>query len=403
MKRSTKALLIVIPTIVVGYFMLKLLVVYYMSPSFGRPRIKNLIQIYSDEDFEELNIPGVGTQSNPYLIEDMIFGINSTGVRNWYYGLDVANTTKHFIVQNCTFFGGLNAIRINNIEENSAFIKDNHFYVIWQSVWDSPEGNGGIEIRNTNRVTIENNSFEKYSNVDFYYILTIYNSHNIIFENNSCEEGWLDIEKSSEILVIGNLFEEFWYWEDLHYLNFTNNVFKGTYWYLEFLNCTYSIFNGNTFHQRVDLRRSSFTVFINNKIDKMNDSSGLIIDDSSYVDISNNTLIYTGEIYTYGTGIALTRGSSNCTIQLNEIYNFPYNGLWINEDSNFNTIFHNSFFDNFITNSSSQAYDEGDGNIWYNSYILEGNYWSNLGLNITYVIDGSAGAEDLYPLSSPLV
>jgi len=51
--------------------------------------------------------------------------------------------------------------------------------------------------------------------------------------------------------------------------------------------------------------------------------------------------------------------------------------------------------------NSEGAYDDGVGNIWYNSDLFKGNYWSNLGLNPTYEIDSLAESVDLYPLSSP--
>lgn len=401
MKRSTKITLIVIPTILVASFVIWFLPVYILSPSFGKPRVKNIIQIYSDNDFEELNLPGSGTSNDPFIIENQVLGINASGIKNFYYGLDVANTTKYFIVRNCTFFGGLNAIRLENVSEGTVLISGNHFYARVQREWDHEIGRSGIEIKSTDKVAIRNNSFASaYKYVDLYYYLTTYNANNIVFENNTCDAGFIDIKKSSDVVFNGNIFENFFYLENLHFLNFTNNVFEGEHSFIEFGNCSYSSFRNNTFYSRINLWKSPYTIFSGNS---MYSSSGLEIKGSSYVEVNNNKIVFTGEeISTYDRGIVLCRESSYCNIQSNSIYNFSYYGIYLIDDSNFNTIFHNSLFNNFITNSTSQAYDECVGNIWYNPYIFEGNYWSNLGLSSTYAIDGSAGSIDLYPLSSPL-
>ena len=55
------------------------------------------------------------------------------------------------------------------------------------------------------------------------------------------------------------------------------------------------------------------------------------------------------------------------------------------------------------TGEYSQAKDDGEGNLWYEVISEEGNYWSNIGQNYTYMIDGSANSIDPYPLSvSPI-
>jgi hypothetical protein len=53
--------------------------------------------------------------------------------------------------------------------------------------------------------------------------------------------------------------------------------------------------------------------------------------------------------------------------------------------------------------SSSQAKDDGENNLWYDISVNEGNYWSNSKRRKDYSIDGSAGSVDPFPLSSPIV
>ncbi|MHA1218573.1 MAG: NosD domain-containing protein [Candidatus Heimdallarchaeaceae archaeon] len=63
-----------------------------------------------------------------------------------------------------------------------------------------------------------------------------------------------------------------------------------------------------------------------------------------------------------------------------------------------NKIHHNILVDNAIS-MTSQAYDVGEGNVWYDTSNNQGNYWSNW-VSGPYSIDGSAGSEDPYPLGS---
>ena len=69
--------------------------------------------------------------------------------------------------------------------------------------------------------------------------------------------------------------------------------------------------------------------------------------------------------------------------------------------SSYNVIHHNTFINN--NNGTTQAYDNGTHNLWYDEESLEGNYWSDYSGVGNYSIDGFAGAEDPYPLRKPPV
>ena len=66
------------------------------------------------------------------------------------------------------------------------------------------------------------------------------------------------------------------------------------------------------------------------------------------------------------------------------------------ESNGFNIIHNNNFTDNMYE-GSSQAYDDGFRNTWYDTETMEGNYWSDYDGTGNYSIDGSAGSVDLYP------
>lgn len=107
----------------------------------------------------------------------------------------------------------------------------------------------------------------------------------------------------------------------------------------------------------------------------------------------SNSSIVEGNICNknYRSGIIID--SSNITIKMN-ILRENEGGVRLYGENN--TIHHNTFINNTI-----QAYDDGASNQWYDSETYEGNYWSDYLGNGSYLITGSAGVRDLYPLPQP--
>ena len=162
--------------------------------------------------------------------------------------------------------------------------------------------------------------------------------------------------------------------------------------------------------------------------------------------LSNNTIIKDNTCYNYGQGVALYRSfnveilrntcdyndegigiySKYCTVEenvlnsnmvgisllgsstlntsenqvtSNTVSNSIYVGIELRSYTKDNTIYNNFFINNYL-GGTSQARDDGINNIWYNTLTNTGNYWSDWSGSGPYSIDGSAGAEDPYPLSS---
>ncbi len=103
------------------------------------------------------------------------------------------------------------------------------------------------------------------------------------------------------------------------------------------------------------------------------------------------------------------RYSSNNAIAFNRIENSSEHGLVFVGTSSFNTVFQNVFADNGRVdtytidgersgNLTSQGYDEGSNNIWYDKEHEIGNWWSDYSGTGHYAIDGPASAIDLYPI-----
>ena len=97
--------------------------------------------------------------------------------------------------------------------------------------------------------------------------------------------------------------------------------------------------------------------------------------------------------------------SSNNTIAYNSITDNTGYGVYITNSSTGNCIQHNNFINNNA--GGKQGYDSVGGNYWDDS--TAGNYWSdwttpdNNGdgiVDIPYVLDGGAGAQDNYPLTN---
>ena len=143
---------------------------------------------------------------------------------------------------------------------------------------------------------------------------------------------------------------------------------------------------------------------------------------NSYVgiglDSSYNNTVNGNNCTDNGHGISMN-GSNNNTISGNNCTNNNWDGIELH-DSNFNLIIENILLDNedygvYISSSSfnyiydnlffnnnlggtSQGYDDGTNNCWYDDVNLRGNYWNEWPGEGTYSIDGSANSIDLYPL-----
>ena len=94
--------------------------------------------------------------------------------------------------------------------------------------------------------------------------------------------------------------------------------------------------------------------------------------------------------------------SDFCVITYNLFSDNTRDALSIYYGTN-NTIHHNNFIDNNVAFSSSQAFDSGSYNLWFDNSTKEGNYWSNWSGSGNYSIDGYSNAYDLFPLSSPVI
>ncbi|MFX0012071.1 MAG: right-handed parallel beta-helix repeat-containing protein [Candidatus Hermodarchaeota archaeon] len=124
----------------------------------------------------------------------------------------------------------------------------------------------------------------------------------------------------------------------------------------------------------------------------------------------DDSIIYYNYIYDSNYQGVNIRYSDSNLITHNRIRNSKEHGLALVGTSSNNEIHHNIFEGNAWSDTykidgvpkgspSSQGYDEGSNNRWYDSRSYYGNGWSDYFGIGTYEIDGPANSIDLYPNS----
>ena len=93
--------------------------------------------------------------------------------------------------------------------------------------------------------------------------------------------------------------------------------------------------------------------------------------------------------------------ADDCVVTYNLLQENGWYGIFLSSGSDNNLFHHNTFVDNNL-GETSQAYDSGETNTWYDIETKEGNYWSDWSGTGFYSIDGSADSVDQYPLDEPV-
>ena len=321
------------------------------------------ITILNDDNFTDYGFPGSGTEEDPYRIED----IHLSSSDNFANGIAIANTSMHFIIQNCFLTAYWSAIILENVTQGTATIRNNLCY----------RSDVGIGLISSNNVSIINNICENYNSFGIF----LYYSNLSLVSKNNCS-----LSKVSGI-----------YSENSH-----SNWFESN-------NCSANLNTGIGLHE-------DFNATLVNNICN-NNYRGAILQ-SSGSKINNNSFCYNGEL---GCSIEGMNNSSihnnefklntglGCRVKYADACNFTFNnfeknseyGLSFDSYSSENIIHHNRFTNNFLS-GTSQASDNGENNIWFEQDTKEGNYWSGWNKKKSYQIDGSAQSQDPYPLDETL-
>jgi len=387
------------------------LVIPMFGPCPGCSRIKNTLLIDENEDFEKNSFSGQGLVNDPYVIENIVFGEENSRIKDYYIGLEIRDTSKYFVVKNCTFYGGKVGLLLSSIAEGTGRIQDSFFYTIPQTTWDHYVPMGGLMIEDSDSINISNNSIIGSSCFYDYDCagLTLVNSDKCIIEDNYLESPSAIIESDNNTLR-DNIIKD-----DVMLENSLNSLLEYNQFDSEFLTLDYSpytliknnklskfifitssnhvLFSGNSLNL-LTINNCDSNLFFNNSFEGYHGYGVIEFSQMNNFTFSNNNLT-NGEI-----GLRL----SQCNFSIIEANSFYYCSNYAIDIDGFTSntlIYHNSFIQNNAL-GTSQAIDNGNHNEWFNLSLLEGNYWDNLGSNSTYEIDGSAGSVDLYPLSSSI-
>ncbi len=358
------------------------------------------IIINNDADLLSAQNGGDGSSGNPYLISNY----NITAPTN--NGIYITGTTLYFKIETNLIQASDTGIVIDTVAVGTALVTQNIVISsdIGIKVLDTPNilisfnnctlnANQGIYLDGSPHCEVLNNTCN-----NNWWGVGIYNSNNCTVSNNtaSYNEYGMEFDTSESAWIEQN--------------TVTSNTNEGIY-----LNnpCHYSTFTKNYCYEN----------FIGISIDDSNEVS--VIDNTCiahggealYILRSNYPLATLNTLSFADTGLAISRVENgtfsnniirNSTFGISAVFaesnEFYYNlikdnddyGIYLSSDCYYNTIHHNAFINN--QGSSSQAYDAESQNIFYDTNLLEGNYWSNW-FSGNYQIDGGAN-EDPYPLNA---
>ncbi|MBY9002249.1 MAG: right-handed parallel beta-helix repeat-containing protein, partial [Candidatus Heimdallarchaeota archaeon] len=358
------------------------------------PATENFLSITSDEDFIKLGFPGNGSRENPYMIENIEFGIYNeyTKLKNATL-VSIQSTTKHFVIRNCTFARGALGLYVGDVEAGTARIENNIFISKLFCMIDSEENyekcyRGDALHIQANGVTITNNTFSaEITDVPkgYFKAIIVQNSKDCIISENTieyCIES-INIYSSENITVCNNYFDATAsgvYSIDSDSILVDNNIFLGNYYYTMYFKETVNVMITNNNISLSGTINTAAIGIVNCSLIQL-----------SYNFVSNATI-----------GIRVYR-SQLVNIVSNELWKCNEYAIYLFEETSNTTVYYNVFMHNGEDYSDqTQCCDDGTDNYWYNSTLSEGNYWNDIGNYTVYEINGSAGSIDLYPLSSPI-
>ncbi len=305
------------------------------------------INIDSEDDILTYGLPGSGLREDPYRIENLSINEPTT-----YAAISISDMFEvHFVVQSCEIVARDYGIIFHNSINSSVDVINN-------SISDCRIN--GVSISECDIFIIANNTF-----VDCIIGIHTYLCRYVEISNNLFTNS-LPVTSSVSTM------EMF----DCRFIKIANNTCSG--WATNFRlfytshiqiynNTCYAIQDNAAVFDFIEVWQSKI---VNNLITSQQTEFGIRLEDSSYNEIC-----------------------------FNEINNCSSFGIYIKTPSCTQNIIHQN---NFLNNNdnSSQASDQSLTNVWYNSQINKGNYWSDWSGIGSYTINNVTYVNDPYPLAT---
>lgn len=359
--------------------------------------------IVIDEDSDFSIYPGYGNESHPYIISGFDIEV-PTGDD---IGINITGTTMHFEIRNNDLSAttvGYIAISIIDVSPNTAKVSNNNIQGFHAGVYgENAEGiiieeniclwigDTNFRLINSPHARIEKNDLYKINPPELHERSSIESSlqeslDELFFgmylehcSDSNITGNYMDLDSNS--VIYGGGITVFYSDRVLIDENIVRNI------RIEITSYEYPEVGG------IYLNDVSYATIYNNTVEKTEKNS-LHVVESDNILISNNTF---SESERYGINLVST---TNTNITYNTIQQHPSFGIMIPSGSSNTRIHHNHFINNNI--GSSQASDSGTNNVWYDPLSMQGNWWNDWSGG-DYVIGGSAGSLDIYPLGEPIV
>ncbi|MHA1400803.1 MAG: right-handed parallel beta-helix repeat-containing protein [Candidatus Heimdallarchaeaceae archaeon] len=406
------------------------------------------IKITSDDDFITYGFPGNGSVNNPFIIADLYISTKAS------FGIEILDTTVYFIIQNCTLKAQTAGIFISNSSFNTASIINctstvSEYGILLIDAQGTRVANNTCKYNRKAGIALDSSPYsEVVNNTLIETGLSIVEKKNVNnYYSYKIENNFVNGKKLGFFANLNNfdISEAIYGQLLLFYCNsvtIIDQVIEKTTIGIYILGCSDIELSKNKIsdcmYDGIFIVRSTKIKVISNTVEKMgkngiktvdspyillsdniansNYQTGLYISYCDYAQVQGNTI--TDGRYMASVGIYVNFTSSceisknnitlnnraielersyQCTISSNFIFKNQDYGVYLGTYSTKNVVFGNNFTSNNL-DGSSQGFDDGEENVWYNIYTDTGNYWSDWSGTGSYSIAGIAGSEDLYPI-----
>ncbi|MHA1125629.1 MAG: right-handed parallel beta-helix repeat-containing protein [Candidatus Heimdallarchaeota archaeon] len=348
--------------------------------------VDNQIVITNDRMFKRYGFPGSGTESDPYIIENYILNTE-------WYAIEIHDTTKFFIIRNCSIQTDWSSFLIQNVKSGTVMITNSTFYSkngssggISYSPYSSVINNTfidcSIHIGGSANSKIVNNTISS-SGLNG---ISLVNSPKSIISGNICYND-ISTSFSPESFIFNNIFYNcgllLWEYKD-DYTKFTifNNTVNGKklgfvvnnsvtefhpsiYGQLFLINCSDLVISNLIFtHSSIGLSIISCdNITLTNNICMNNTKQGIYLQFSSSITLINNTAIFNEY------GLSAT-SSSRITLINNTLCNNDARGASFDYTINVNVV-NNTINDNYF---GVLLIDSTNSIIYSNIFTLNSDY-----------------------------